>query len=174
MRAIKCQISIIFQMVDIANGALILRFFKIFLYFFCNIFVCVHSFTGILMKHIICATFKTRVGPERGSCLKTSEGRSMNFCIKKIAKSKTQRQLRFAKSPYACFIFAPRMQHGALISSRCSLARSYRFSSHLPHVRPRSVQLAPPRWRSESEGVLLHTSSVANGLPDGPAPSSIL
>lgn len=93
--AFKCQISIICQMVDIANGALILRFLRSFFYFsffFFNIFVSGHSFTGILMKHIICASFKTL--DTRWPCLwfplKTLEKGSLNFHVKKKAKSKTQ------------------------------------------------------------------------------------
>lgn len=105
--------------------------------------------------------------------LKTLEKRSLNFHVKKKkeeAKSKTQNpeaaEVRQV-SRRLLRICTLQLQHGALITSRCSLARSYRFSSHLPPVQPRSVQLAPPRWCRESEGVLLHTSSVANGLSDG-------
>lgn len=178
--AFKCQISIICQMVDIANGALILRFLRSFFYlFFLYIYLSVvtHSLgfwwnTSFVphSKHWLALT----VVPAEILGEKILE---LSRKKKKKAKSKTQnpKAAEVRQVPRRLLhICTLQLQHGALITRRCSLARSYRFSSHLPPVRPRSVQLAPPRWCRESEGVLSHASSVANGTTDGRAPSKNL
>lgn len=129
------------------------------------------------MKHIICATLKHWLSLTVVPAEILGEKILELSRKKKKAKSKTQnpKAAEVRQVPRRLLhICTLQLQHGAIITRRCSLARSYRFSSHLPPVRPRSVQLAPPRWCRESEGVLLHTSSVANGTTDGRAPSKNL